>query len=159
MFSTNFKICYLKNSIKYNFCIRNTLYMYFHCSKQKKTLIHGHFLDKFWHQSHKKLQQKQIHLIPHTKHMIPNKMKTSSGANIEVPKSKYKWWRGEIEDVDKPVPEEVTAYLYFISWTYLAAKTPESWQHSHQNRLPANHPITWWLAHALSQSTNPKSNK
>ena len=37
-----------------------------------------------------KTATKQIHLILHTKHMIPNKMKTSSDANIVVPKSKYK---------------------------------------------------------------------
>ena len=93
MFSSNFKICYLKNSTKHNFCIINTLYMYFHCSqKKKKTLISQTRFKQVLtsEQKKKKLPQKQIHLIPHTKHIIPNKMKTSSGANIEVPKSKYK---------------------------------------------------------------------
>ena len=93
MFSSNFKICYLKNSTKHNFCIMNTLYMYFHCSKKKKkkTLISQTlFKQVLTSEQKKKLPQKQKHLIPHTKHIIPNKMKTSSGANIEVPKSKYK---------------------------------------------------------------------
>ena len=40
MFFSNFKICYLKNSTKHNFCIMNTLYAYFHFSRgKKKTLV------------------------------------------------------------------------------------------------------------------------
>ena len=70
-----------------------------------------------------KKETEQIHLITHTKHIIPNKMKKRSAANIEAPKLKFKWWRGEIEDIDKPVPAAVTACLYFLSWTSPAAKT------------------------------------